>query len=142
MNNDYSTASPELKLTLQHTLEVARQEHAKSIRNAPKLRRQMLIDMAQEMAETQKCEMTSAIRQIQNAEQSKITHSRHRFIMKGAHPRQLKHLIVPIPSLSAVTKWIQIGGTNKLHTALLTQNEHHLTASNISPHSHMAHEKK
>ena len=29
-------------------------------------------------------------------------------------------------------KWIQIDGTNELHTAFLTQNEHHLMASNIS----------
>ena len=133
MSNEYSAASPESKKALQQTLETAKYEHAKSIRNAPKLRRQMLIDMAQEMAETKKCAVTSAIRQIQNAEQSKNTHSRHRFIMKGAHPGHLKHMIIPIPSLTAETTWIQIGGKEELHEALIAQNEQHLTASNISP---------
>jgi len=49
INKEYNTASSQARKILQQRLKTAKQNHADSIRNAPNLRRQMLLDMAQEV---------------------------------------------------------------------------------------------
>ena len=131
----YKTGSLIARQRLTSDLTKAKKAHADSINNAPSLRRQMLLDMADNVALNRKCSISSAICQIQNAEESRQTHRKHKFIMKGPHPGRIKHVVVPTPSLSQTTLWTKLEGP-EMETALNSHIETHLTASRISPFSH------
>jgi hypothetical protein len=131
----YKTSSLTTKQRLTEELTKAKKAHANSINNAPSLRRQMLLDMADNVALNRKCSISSAIRQIQNAEESRQTHRKHKFIMKGPHPGRIQHVVVPTPSLSQTTIWTKLEGP-EMETALNSHIESHLTASRISPFAH------
>ena len=120
---------------LMITLDAAKRDHAKSIRSAPLLRRKMLMAMAVEVSLQRNCAPSSVIRQIQNAEESKRSHQKHRFILKGPHPGRIKTILVPIPSLTQETIWEKLHEGIALKT-LLEFNERHLTSSSISPSAH------
>jgi len=71
LTQKYRTGSIITKQHLVSDLSKAKQEHASSIENASSLRCQMLLDMADNAALNMKCSLSSAIRQIQNAEESR-----------------------------------------------------------------------
>jgi len=130
-----SLGNADISEGLMATLDAAKRSHANSIRNAPLLRQKMLMSMAAEVSLQRKCAPSSAIRQIQNAEDSKRSHQQHRFILKGPHPGRIKTVVVPIPSLTKETIWEKLDEDIALQT-LLEYNKRHLTSSSISPFAH------
>ena len=128
--------TPEISEGLLANLTIAKRSHANSIRNATLLRRKMLMAMAVEVSFQQKCAPSLAIRQIQNAEESKCAHQQRRFFLKVPHPGRIKTVVVPIPSLtSKETIWEKLDEDLALRT-LLAYNERRLMSSSISPFAH------
>ena len=94
-NDSLTSDIPENSENLLDKLTVAKRSHASSTRNTPSLRQKRLLAMADEVAQQRKCEPSSAIRQIYNAEESKLAHKKHKFILKGVHPGRIKTVVVP-----------------------------------------------
>ena len=130
-----SLETPDISEGLFVNLTNAKRIHANSIQNAPLLRGKMPMAMTAEVSLQRKCAPSSAIRQIQNAEESKSAHQKHRFILKGPHPGRIKTVVVPIPSLTKETIWEKLDEDLALRT-LLSYNERHLMSSSNSPFAH------
>ena len=133
-----SLGNADISEGLMATLDAAKRSHANSIRNAPLLRQKMLMSMAAEVSLQRKCAPSSAIRQIQNAEESKrpnpkgkCAQQKHRFILEGRHQGRIKTVVVPIPSLTKETIWGKLNEDIALKT-FLAFKEWHLMSSSIS----------
>ena len=134
-NESLTSDTPEKSKVLLVKMTLAKRNHASSIRNAPSLRHKMLMAMATEVSLQRNFAPSSAIRQIQNVEESKRMHKKHKFILKAPHPGRIKTVVIPIPSLREETIWEKLDEKLAMRT-LLAYNERHLMSSSISPFAH------
>ena len=128
MELDISTIKGELKEAWRNLRIIQKEDRAN--------RKEYLEELAQERAKQQNITAESAIKQIQNAEESQEVHTKLNFHMKQSSKGAIDHLLIPDGEDKHGPfgkRWKKVTNTEEVEKLLLHRNEKKLKESRTSP---------